>query len=108
MAFISEHTAACFTKLGKFFNTLMLYVGQGDNCYLIFEKQIDVMDSGGPSEALHLQPCYPMSPFYSLTCPFGSDHGFAQCPSEGPKEPGKNKYNDVSNGQVLGEDEDIL
>lgn len=54
MAFISEHTAACFTKLGKFCNTLMLCGDQGGNCYLIFEKQIDVMDSGGQSEALHL------------------------------------------------------
>lgn len=54
MAFISEHTAACFTKLGKLFNTPILYVGQGYNRYLIFEKQIDITDSEEQSEALHL------------------------------------------------------
>lgn len=49
-----------------------------------------------------------MSPFYSLTCPLGSDHGFAQCQSEGPKEPGKNKCMMSLMGRCFGEDKDIL
>lgn len=51
MTIISERRAACFSTLGKFLNSRVLSEGQGDNCCLIFEKQIDVLD--GP-EASHL------------------------------------------------------
>lgn len=51
--------------------------------------------------------CYLIArpPFHFLTCPFGSDHFFAQYQSENPEEPGK-KYNDVS--RCFGEDKNIL
>lgn len=47
MAVTSEHTVACFI-------TLVLNVGQGDDCHLIFAKQIDALDSERQTETLHI------------------------------------------------------
>ena len=67
------------------------------------------MDSEGQPEALQLQPYYPKSPFYSQTCPFGSDHVFAQCQSEGPLK-NVERINTIVSlmGKCFGKDENIL
>lgn len=101
VAIISKYTEACFTTTGKFFNTHVLYVGHGDNCCLIFEKQIDVLDSEGHSWGFAFIALLFYVPILFFDLSFCFWAFFAQCESEGLKEPGKNKYNDVASGQVF-------
>lgn len=68
-------TVILFSALGETPHPLVLAAGHGDNCYLIFEKQMDVLGSKGQSGAfVFIKELYHfMPPFYSQLCPVGSD-----------------------------------
>lgn len=104
----SEHTAACFTSLANFFNSLVLKVRQGDDCCLTLEKQTDVLGSEGQSRGfvfLALLSCVSILFFGSAV---GSDRCLLSVTQKAPKPLERINARMPPAGRCFGEDKSIL